>query len=98
MSKVLEILESSEPLKESIQFKVNTRTYTLLNQVLQYRIEKGLSRDFSDLMRQIVKVSLLCDDPENYMPKFDIPKMESLMEPQSEEETELTNLENVNHE
>jgi hypothetical protein len=80
MIKLLYIINSEDALTKQLSLKVNSETNTLLLKVFAYRNSRGLSRDFSEFMRQMITVSLLMDDPENYLPKFDIPNINLIIE------------------
>jgi hypothetical protein len=80
MSKLLDIINSEAALTKQLSLKVNSETNTLLLKVFAYRHSRGLSRDFSEFHRQMLTVSLLMDDPENYLPKFDIPNIDMIIE------------------
>lgn len=92
MSKVIEIINAKEPLNKQLSTKVNERTYSLLHKVFQHRKREKLSADMSEFLRQCITVALLMDNPEEYVPEFQIPNIETLLEnPENETETQTEN-------
>lgn len=81
MSKIVSYLDDEANASTMpVSFRLSPELNNLVNEAYEYRKKLGLSSDKSDFFRQCIKVALLCNDPDKFVPKFRLPDMEAISE------------------